>query len=239
MRKLFAALLIWGLMAGLMLNTTLEAKEKKAKYQVAVKLEKVERKPDADPSGTIQNGQVYISGPIAVAWSPVPQGFRFRVYNKSTGLVTILWNECSFIDEKGGSHNITHKGVKRPDLSEMKTMKPQVIQPGANWQDVLFPFDSDYIIHEKELTGFSKGNTVEDNTKYGKAGLRIKPIFAHQYTEKQVKKLAKKFKKKNKGKEFDLPAYINQQTFTVAVALKIGDKQYNYHFFFRSHLLEK
>lgn len=239
MRKLFTALLIGGLVTVLTLNAPLEAKSKKAKYQVAVKLEKVERKPDADTTGKIQDGQVYVSGPVAVVWSPVPQGFRFRVYNKGTALVTIFWNECSFIDEKGGSHNITHKGVKRPELSELKTMKPQVIQPGADWQDVIFPFSSDYIQHEKELKGFSSGSTIEDNTKYGAAGLRIKPIFARQYKEKEVKKLAKKFKKKNKGKEFDLSAYINQQTFTVVLALKIGDNRYDYRFFFRSHLLEK
>lgn len=239
MRKIAVGILMSSLLLGVLFTFTGSLYGKKAKkvYKVAVKLEQVEREPQMTGKGKVQDGQVFDSGPIAVAWSPVPQGFRFRIYNKTTSTLTILWNECKFIDEKGNNHNITHKGVKRVSSTdmEMKALKPTVVQPGANWQDVFFPYDSDYIKQEKELVGFSSGGGSDAVSTYGKAGLRIRPIFIHQYKEKQIKKIVKK--KKKKDKDFTFEKYINSHTYGVAMVVKLDETKYVYRFLFRAHLL--
>jgi hypothetical protein len=240
MRKIAVGILMSGLLLGVLFTFTgsLYGKKEKKVYKVAVKLEQVEREPGMTGKGKVVDGQVFDSGPLAVAWSPVPQGFRFRIYNKTTSTLTILWNECRFIDEKGNNHNITHKGVKRTSASdmEMKALKPTVVQPGANWQDVFFPYDSDYIKQEKELVGFSTGGGSNAVNTYDKAGLRIRPIFIPEYKEKQVKKIVKK--KKKKDKDFTFEKFINSHTYGVAMTVKLDETKYVYRFLFRAHLLE-
>jgi hypothetical protein len=239
MRKIAVGILMSGFLLGMLFTFTgfLFGKKEKKVYKVAVKLEKVEREPEMTSKGKVQDGQVFDSGSLAVAWSPVPQGFRFRIYNKTTSTLTILWNECKFTDEKGNNHNISHKGVKRVSSNdmEMKVLKPTVVQPGANWQDVFFPYDSDYIKQEKELVGFSTGAGSNAVNTYGRAGLRIRPIFIHEYKKKQIKKIAKKQKKK--GKDFSFEKYINSHTYGVAMVVKLDETKYVYRFLFRAHLL--
>lgn len=235
MRKFIVSILVACLWGGVLLTDSLYGKEKK-EYVVALKLEKVEREPGLEQNIPVKDGKLFDSGPFALVWAPAPQGFRFRIYNKLQSPILILWNECRFIDEKGNPHNITHKGVKRPSLSEMKVMKPRAVEVGGNWQDVIFPFDSDYIKHEKELVSFNEAGADAART-YGKAGLRIRPIFIDKYKEKQVKKIVKKKSKKNK--DFNFKTYINDHTYKVVVALRFNDTKYLYTFFFRAFLLDK
>jgi hypothetical protein len=237
MRKTTVFILISGLLAGVLFTSMDLLGGEKEKYNVAVKLERVEREPPMDTPGQIQDGLVFIGEPMAVAWSPAPQGFRFRVYNKSTSTITILWNECTFIDEKGNSHNITHKGVKRHSSSdmEMKSMNPTVIDAGNNWQDVFFPYDSDYIQQEKELKGFSTDAGASAVDSYDRAGLRIRPIFTDKYRGKDVKKIMKKQKKKDPDLNFE--KYIESHTYIINMVLKLGENKATYRFLFRAHLL--
>jgi len=240
MRKIAVGILMSGLLLGVVFTFTgsLYGEKEKKGYRTAVKLEQVEREPEMTDKGKVLDGQVFDSGPLAVAWSPAPQGFRFRIYNKTTSTMTILWNECKFIDEKGNNHNITHKGVKRKSASdmEMKALKPTVVQPGANWQDVFFPYDSDYIKQEKELVGFSTDTGSNAVDTYDRAGLRIRPIFIDTYNEKKVKKIVKKQKKKDK--DFTFEKYINSHTYGIAMAVNLDETKYVYRFLFRAHLLE-
>ncbi|UCH98500.1 MAG: hypothetical protein JSV88_17085 [Candidatus Aminicenantes bacterium] len=233
MRNIIVGILTACLWGGILVTGSLYAKEKK-EYTVAVKLERVEREPGLEQEIKVKDGKLFDSGSFAIVWAPAPQGFRFRIYNKMNSPITILWNECRFIDEKGNPHNISHKGVKRPSLSEMKAMIPTVVFVGGNWQDVFFPFDSDYIKHEKELVSFSQGAAA--SRTYGKAGLRIQPIFIDKYKEKQVKKIVKK--KSKKDKNFNFETYINHHTYRVVMVLKFNETKYLYTFFFRAHLLD-
>jgi hypothetical protein len=222
---------------GILVSGRLSGKEKK-QYNVAVKLERVEREPAIEntKSYIVKDGQLFENRTMAVIWAPGPNGFRFRIYNKSKEEITILWNECVFVNEKGNRYYISHKGVKRPSLSKMKTMKPTVVQGGDNWQDVFFPFDSDYIEHQKELKRFGKGG-IDAVSTYGKAGLRIKNIYTPQYHEKQVNKIMKKLHKKDKNATFE--SYLAAQTFALEMVLKIAEIKYTYRYYFKSVLMKK
>ena len=209
-------------------------KEEKKEYTAALKLERVERDPLLEAGFKVQDGKLFDSQPFAVVWSPVPEGFRFRIYNKLSTILLIQWNECKFIDEKGNAHPISHQGIKRPSLSEMKVMGPKDIPPGGDWQDVIFPYDSDYIEHEKELVSFSQGAAA--NRTYGQGGLRIRPIFIDKYQDKQVKKIEKKERKKNA--DFNFESYINNHTYQVVLSLNFNETKYLYRFFFRAFLLD-
>lgn len=235
MRKVIVGILVTCLFGGVLLTDSLYGKGKKKGYIVALKLEQVEREPGLEQNVPVKDGKLFDSGPFAIVWAPAPQGFRFRIYNKLQSPLLILWNECKFVDEKGNPHNITHQGVKRPSLSEMKAMQPRSVEVGGNWQDVIFPFDSDYITHEKELVSFSEGAAA--SRTYDKAGLRIRPIFIDKYKEKEVKKIVKK--KSKKDKNFNFESYINDYTYKVVVALRFNDTKYLYTFFFRAYLLDK
>jgi hypothetical protein len=234
MRKIFVISLVLCLLGGFLFTGSLYGKKEKKVYTAALKLEKVEREPALEQEVPVKDGKLFDSKPFAVVWAPAPQGFRFKIYSKLTSPLMIQWNECKFIDEKGNPHNITHQGVKRPSLSEMKAMKPKDVQPGGNWQDVIFPFDSDYVKHEKELVSFSKG--AEATRTYGQAGLRIKPIFIDKYKEKEMKKIIKK--KSKKDKNFNFETYISEHTYQVVLALRFNDTKYFYRFYFRAFLLD-
>lgn len=234
MRKIVLVFLISFLMGSVLLTDSLFCKSKKT-YTVAVKLERVEREPKLEPEIKVKDGKLFDSSTFAIVWAPAPQGFRFRIYNKSNSPITILWNESQFIDENGNPHNITHKDVKRPSLDEMRAMKPTVVLVGGDWQDVFFPFDSDYIEHEKELTPFSSDQGGNAARTYGLSGLRIRPIFIDKYKEKQVKKLFKKESKKDKN--FNFESYINNLTFKTVMVLKFNESKYLYHFFFKAYLI--
>jgi hypothetical protein len=235
MRKLIVGILAACFLGGVLFTGSLYGKEKKKEYIVALKLEKVEREPGLEQNIPVKDGKLFDSRPFALVWAPAPQGFRFRIYNKLQSPILILWNECKFIDEKGNPHNITHQGVKRPSLSEIKAMQPRSVEVGGNWQDVIFPFDSDYITHEKELVSFSEGAAA--SRTYDKAGLRIRPIFIDKYKEKQVKKIVKKQSKENK--DFNFETYISDHTYKAVVALRFNDTKYLYTFSFRAYLLDK
>ena len=236
MKKLIVGILAVCFVGGVLLTDSLYGKGKRNEYVVALKLEQVEREPGLEQNIPVKDGKLFDSGPFAIVWSPAPQGFRFRIYNKLQSPLLILWNECRFIDEKGNPHNITHQGVKRPSLSEMKAMQPRSVEVGGNWQDVFFPFDSDYIEHEKELVSFNDAGADAART-YGKAGLRIRPVFIDKYKEKEVKKIVKKQSKKDKN--FNFETYISDHTYKVIVAMRFNETKYLYTFFFRAYLLDK
>ncbi|MCP4214687.1 MAG: hypothetical protein GY765_08515 [bacterium] len=237
MIKMKTVFTIAGLVFLLVFSSVLFGKGKKV-YNVAVKLEKVERTPALETEIKVMDGQVFESAPIAVLWSPVPQGFRFRLYNRKDQKVTILWNECRFYDERNRSHVVTHHGVKSQQPSDLKGMKPTVVEAQGKVQDVLFPYDSDYLIHEKELTRFGKGNESSPNVNnYNKRGLRTRPIFLDKIPEKMANKLLKKKRKKTKNKELDMAGYITSLTYSMEMPLLLGETRYVYRFYFRSHLM--
>jgi hypothetical protein len=235
MRKFIVGILVACFLGGILLTDSLYGKGKSEEYVVALKLEQVEREPGLEQNIPVKDGKLFDSPPFALIWAPAPQGFRFRIYNKLQSPLLILWNECQFIDEKGNPHNITHQGVKRPSLNEMKAMEPRAVEGGGNWQDVFFPFDSDYITHEKELVSFNDAGADAART-YDKAGLRIRPIFIEKYKEKEVKKIVKKQSKKDK--DFNFETYISDHTYKVVVALRFNDTKYLYTFSFRAFLLD-
>jgi hypothetical protein len=208
------------------------------KQQVAVKLVKLTRTPAFSNDIQVKDGRLYDGPEMAVIWQPSARGFKFRIYNKQGEKIVILWNECAFIDEGGNSHHVTHKGVKRRSNlpNDMKALNPTVIQVKGNWQDVIFPFDADYIEHDKELTPFSKENS-DAVTNYGKAGLRIKPIFIDTYKGKSLKKILKQIKKK---KYADFNTYLDTLNYEVVLALKVksSEPRYLYRFFFKTFLIK-
>ncbi|MCP5047663.1 MAG: hypothetical protein GY940_10860 [bacterium] len=237
---LIVSIVCFGVTLGVLFTGSLEGKKEKKEYRVGIKLEKVEREPSLEGKPVVQNGNLFDSRPMAVIWAPGPRGFRFRLYNKQNAPITILWNVCAFFDEKGNRHKVTYKGadVRSSMSADAKGLNPTVIKVGGNLQNVVFPFDSDYIEQEKDVQPFTTGGRVKANDSYSRAGVRIRPIFIDKYTEKKVKKLMKKITKKNKDMAFK--TYIDNLTYRVEMSVKLGDGKpaYKYRFFFRAVLLK-
>ncbi len=125
--------------------------------------------------------------------------------------------------------------MKRPTLEDTLAMNPSVVTVGGNRQDVVFPFDSDYISQEKDFVPYSSGerDTTDDESIRSK-DLRTRPIFIDKYQEKNAQKLMKKNRKKNPDLTFE--NYINNLAYTVVLVLKIGETKYDYRFTFRASL---
>jgi hypothetical protein len=78
----------------------------------------------------------------------------FSIHNKTSDVITIDWNQVSYIDAFGKSHKVIHSGVKFIDKD--RSQVPTTIPPNAHIEDVLVP--SDYIRYIGVAgLGWSKG----------------------------------------------------------------------------------
>jgi hypothetical protein len=79
---------------------------------------------------------------IAILFSLANTSVGFALQNKTDGPIKIDWNQVSFIDPQGTSHNVTHEGVKYTDANSSKP--PTVIPPTAKAVDSIVPADYVY-----------------------------------------------------------------------------------------------
>jgi len=76
---------------------------------------------------------------VRIEWRPAPVDIEFTVNNKTDSPIKIVWDEASFVDEKGISHRLIHSGI---GYEERKLPQPPtVIAGGINLQDFIHPLD--------------------------------------------------------------------------------------------------
>lgn len=75
---------------------------------------------------------------IAINWK-YSKTLEFTLQNRSNKTLKVIWDEASYIDEKGQSNRIMHNGVKYVDRSQ--SQPPSSIIKGATLSDVIIPTD--------------------------------------------------------------------------------------------------
>ncbi len=79
---------------------------------------------------------------IAIGFGLTNTSVGVALQNKTDGPIKIDWNQVSFIDPQGTSHNVTHEGVKYTDANSSKP--PSVVPPTAKVVDSIVPADNVY-----------------------------------------------------------------------------------------------
>lgn len=93
-------------------------------------------KPAESPSLSAEDAN------ITIAFSLTNTSVGLALQNKTDGPIKIDWNQVSFIDPEGTSHNVTHEGVKYTDANSTKP--PTVVPPTARVVDSIVPADNVY-----------------------------------------------------------------------------------------------
>lgn len=193
----------------------------KKKWKISISLEKVviesgseKKSPEANP-GNNRFADDYIE----TQWSPEPKAFNFELQNNGNSPMVIIWEKSSFIDEKGKIHKIIHSRVKL--TQSPKPIPPTSIPIKEKITDMVYPRDYASLQPKLEVVqDFSTGAT----TTYEKMEWEKMDIYPKKMTLKEMKK---------KDKDFDIATYFENTRFTFILALKIGEKIYNYHFIFK------
>ena len=76
-----------------------------AKTTIFLKLDKVVRTP-AGKELKPENANAFNDETLAITWDAAPDGFQFKLTNKSQAALSILWSECSFINENKKSSRV-------------------------------------------------------------------------------------------------------------------------------------
>jgi hypothetical protein len=68
---------------------------------------------------------------LAISWDPAPEGFQFEMTNKGAAALSIIWGECSFVNENRKSSKIAYGEIG-----------PQTeIAAGARYEGMAAPAD--------------------------------------------------------------------------------------------------
>lgn len=80
---------------------------------------------------------------IRIGWLVSREQFDFRLHNKTSHTIRIIWDEASFVDLNGSSHRVIHSGIKFVDKN--KPQPATVIPAGSYVDDLLVPEDNIYL----------------------------------------------------------------------------------------------
>ena len=101
-----------------------------AKVSLIVKLDKAVKGPVMKDLKT-EDGKTIADDTLEIVWEPGPDGFFFNITNKTNTVLTVLWDECAFINEDKKSSKVAHGEIeKKSDLSAAST-----------YRDVVAPID--------------------------------------------------------------------------------------------------
>ncbi|MGO9138288.1 MAG: hypothetical protein ACLP9S_00375 [Syntrophales bacterium] len=76
---------------------------------------------------------------VRIKWRPAPVDISFVINNKTDRPVLVIWDESSFIDEKGVIHKVTHSGIGYEERNN--SHPPIVINALGTFEDFLHPAD--------------------------------------------------------------------------------------------------
>ena len=99
---------------------------------LSLELESVEHEGEGYHGGT-----AYQDSLIMIRWEYSTTSLGFTLQNRSNKTIKVLWEEASFIDEKGQSNRIMHNGVKYIDRSQ--SQPASTVMRGATLTDEIVP----------------------------------------------------------------------------------------------------
>lgn len=101
-----------------------------AKTTIILKLDKVVKAPvkkELNP----ESGNKFSDETLAIVWQATPAGFQFELTNPGESALSILWDECSFINENKKSSKVAHG----------ETASQTDIPPAAKYEGMAAPAD--------------------------------------------------------------------------------------------------
>ncbi|NIQ50849.1 MAG: hypothetical protein GTN87_09890, partial [Hydrotalea flava] len=122
-------------------QTPIEAAKAKF-YQIAF-LETIERAPTVTVEKKFDAPNVYKDEVISIEWNPRPNGLGFELTNNTSNSMSVIWDQCAFVDQKGQTHKTMHAGVKYIDRNN--AMPPSLVPANGKISDLLYP--SDYVYY--------------------------------------------------------------------------------------------
>ncbi len=101
-----------------------------AKVTIFLKLDKVFKTPVTKELKS-EDGKKFLDETLAIVWEAKPAGFQFEITNQGKTALTILWDECSFINEDKKSSKVVHGEIVRQTD----------IPAAAQYADIVAPFN--------------------------------------------------------------------------------------------------
>jgi hypothetical protein len=83
---------------------------------------------------------------IKILWLPLPTELRFLLENKTNDSIKIIWNEASYVCEKGESHRVLHTDVKVIDRFDLQVAS--VVEQKGVIEDFVYP--ADYVSYSRD-----------------------------------------------------------------------------------------
>lgn len=90
------------------------------------------------PDGS--SNYVYEDDLMKIIWEPGTTQFGFKLYNKSSLTIKIIWDEASYVNIYGESQKIFHSGIKFTDKSNSQPLTTVV--KGTSVDEVIMPVDN-------------------------------------------------------------------------------------------------
>lgn len=149
----------------------------------------------------------YADSLLSILWVATSRDILFTLENKTDHSIQIVWDEASFIDDKGGNHRVMHSGVKYTDRNSPQP--PTIIARKGKIDDQVVPTDYVY---------FDEGYYSQYYTR--KAEWKQQPFFVSYQRGGDISQL-ELLMKGNVGK-----------TFQVLLPIKFADTVNEYIFTF-------
>ena len=128
-----------------------------------------------------ENKREFEDDTIKILWSPLPEQFGFDLTNKSSDFMEVIWDQCSFVDQKGQTHKVFHIGVKY--INKNESQPPSSVPPETNLSDMVVPSDYAYFESEWKVRN-NYYTTISDEEKFQSETIRV--ILTLKKGEKKV-----------------------------------------------------
>ncbi len=127
---------------------TIYGKKKKIieRYRIRAEFTKAEREPQIDGE-TKLTATSFSDDLIVIVFSPSRKQIGFRILNATKYSMSIVWDECVFVDHKNNASKIMHAGIRY--VSRNDPMSPTIIPSGVKVSDMIVPTDNIYYMQWK------------------------------------------------------------------------------------------
>jgi hypothetical protein len=167
---------------------------------------------------------------LLVDWNPLPEYFKFKLQNNTGKKISIIWDECLFVNEFDESSGIMHLGVKYIDKE--KSMPETIVPNGTSKSDMVYPRDYAFYGHPKKWTMHGpRKRKFSIVSGIGKEEWQTRPIFFAKVTKKLLKDAQKE------DSNFDLTEFVKGLHYKVILVLKVGDEKHEVTFKFNAKLI--
>lgn len=84
---------------------------------------------------------------VSILWIPTNVRVHFRINNKTSHSIKIIWDEAAFVTPTGQSRRVVHSGVKYSDRNNPQP--PSVVVQGGTLDDFVLSSDQCYYVSGK------------------------------------------------------------------------------------------